>query len=157
MSTEERGDGKVLSMGATMGGSGKTLAQFYATGHKGVWLSPMAAPTADPVIKSSPAPFNFKLAAGEPVANSLVVGPVARGMTFNPVAYMGEQPDWCLRFMQLAALYELDEARYEAARRIAIEVAKEGEPSVRSLVAAWRRDAALVEWADAVAKSMLPA
>ena len=146
----------VIDVESRMGGTGNTLAEFYANGEKLGFISPTSTPRAEPFLKAPPAPFKFAVATGEQSAHSLLTVASRVGMTFNPVAAIGEQTDWCLLCIQTAARFELDEARYAAARRIALDLANESEPSVRSLIDAWRGDRTLADFADAVANAMLP-
>jgi len=105
---------------------------------------------------SNGTPFKFDLTAGD-LTHTLVLGSTGLGMTINPVAGIGLEPDQCLRMLQRAADYDLDDSAYAAARKIALDASTGREPTVRDLVGAWKADPNLIAFAEAVAKAMLPA
>lgn len=106
--------------------------------------------------KSSKLPTNFFTPHEGDLKHSFVIGPTGLGMTMNPIATIGADPYHALYLLQLATQYELGVAREELAKTVALRVAAEKEPNVRDLVEAWKAEPSLVEFANAVAKTMLP-
>lgn len=100
-------------------------------------------------------PFKFDFKTGS-FTHTVVVGSTRNGMTINPVANFAAEPDWCLRMVQNAAQYDLGFNSFDLAREIGLRVAAQQAPNIKVLVDAWKQEPALNEFADAVAKAMLP-
>jgi hypothetical protein len=74
----------------------------------------------------------------------------------NPVWAIGQFTDGTLQLLQHIADYRLDDDADYKAKAIARKVAAGGEPTIPDLVEAWRQEATLIPFAEAVAKTMLP-
>lgn len=78
-------------------------------------------------------------------------------MAINPVSTIGANPYHVLYLLQLAAQYELSVAREELAKSVGLRVAAEkDEPNVHDLIEAWKAEPSLIDFANAVAKAVLP-
>lgn len=105
--------------------------------------------------KTGATPFFFKATQGD-LNHTFVLGPSGKGMSINPFENFAAEPEWCLRMLQNAAQYDLGFDLFVLARTVGLRVAATQVPSIKALVDAWKQEPALKEFADAVAKAMLP-
>ena len=100
-------------------------------------------------------PFAFNFHTGD-VSNSVVIGPLGQGMTFNPIALFAVDTYACLQLLQQAAMVNLQDDDLALAKSTGLRVAESQTPSVRALVEAWKQEPSLTNFAAAVAHAMLP-
>lgn len=105
---------------------------------------------------SNVVPLHFRAHEGD-LKHTFVIGSTRHGMAINQVSTIGANPYHVLYLLQLATQYELGVAREELAKSVALRVAAEKEePNVRDLIEAWEGEPNLIDFANAVAKAMLP-
>jgi len=100
-------------------------------------------------------PFMFNLPDGD-FTHTFVMGSTGQGMSFNPVADFTKDADFSMKLLQQVSNFELDMSSISLAKRIGVQLNNTKPASVLDLVTAWKADAALTEFAEAVAKAMLP-
>ena len=100
-------------------------------------------------------PFMFNFQDGD-LTHTVVIGSTSQGMSFNPVADFAKDADMSMRLLQQVSNFELDMPSIKLAKRIGVQLNNTKPTSVLDLVTTWKADPALAEFAEAVAKAMLP-
>lgn len=105
--------------------------------------------------KTGGTPFAFNFHKGD-VTHTFVLGSTSKATGINPFEDFASAPEVCLCIIQNAALYDLGFDSFDLARSVGLSVAATQVPNIKVLVDAWKQEPTLKEFADAVAKSMLP-
>ena len=100
-------------------------------------------------------PFLFNLQDGD-LTRTVVIGSTGQGVNFNPVADFAKNADLSMRLLQQVSNFELDMLSINLAKQIGVQLKIAKPTSILDLVTAWKADPALAEFAEAVAKAMLP-